>query len=388
MFDKRSTLFPSKRHSCFLSHCSVSPLHVGAASAAAGFHRSMVKKGISALADFVDLLPRFRRGFAALMRSSAENISYAHSTAEAMCQIANGYPFEAGDQIISYVHEYPSNHYPWLMQKRRGVELILLPDSQHRGGFDRFGCTGGWSMSDLERLCTPRTRIVAISHVQFASGFGADLVELGDFCRKRNIDLVVDGAQSLGCLPVYPEEYNISAVAASGWKWLLGPKGAAILFTSEQLRSKLTPTMAGPGMMEQMSDYLDHSWAPFSDGRMFEYSTIPWDHIAALTVVVEDVFNRYPIEEIRNEVFRLQDLFLEHLDPANFNIQRFDPKNRSGIIVFLPDCDPRKMANKLAEKGVVITERAGCLRLAPHFYLDDEEVVEAAAICNRCSENF
>jgi cysteine desulfurase/selenocysteine lyase len=384
MFDKRSTLFPSKHHSCFLSHCAVSPLYVGAASAAAGFQRSMVKRGVSALADFGDLLPRFRQGFASLMKSSAENISFVHSTAEAMCQIANGYPFEAGDQIISYVHEYPSNHYPWLMQKRRGVELILLPDSQHRDGFDTFGRTGGWSMADLERLCTPRTRIVAISHVQFVSGFGADLAELGDFCRKRDIDLIVDGAQSLGCLPLYPQEYGISAMAASGWKWLLGPKGAAILHTSEQLRRKLTPTMAGPGMMMQTVDYLDHSWAPFSDGRMFEYSTIPWDHVAALAVLIEDVFNRYPIEDIRDEVFRLQDLFLDHLDPDYFKVQRFERKNRSGIIAFLPEHDPGKIANELAEKGVVITERAGCLRLAPHFYLDDEEVVEAAAVCNEC----
>lgn len=237
-------------------------------------------------------------------------------------------------------------------------------------------------MSDLEQLCTDRTRVVAISHVQFASGFGADLAELGAFCKERGIDLIVDAAQSLGCLPVYPEEYGISAVAASGWKWLLGPKGAAILYTSEQLRNKLTPTMAGPGMMEQMFDYLDHSWAPFSDGRMFEYSTIPWDHIAALTMVVEDVFNRYPIEAIRDEVFRLQDLFLDHLDPDYFNVQRFDHKNRSGIIVFLPQHDPRKMAGKLTEKGVVVTERAGCLRLAPHFYLDDEEIIEAAITCN------
>ena len=382
MFDKRATLFPSKRHACFLSHCAVSPLYVGAASAAAGFQRSMVKRGISALADFSDLLPRFRKGFATLMKSSAGNISFVHSTAEAMCQIANGYPFEPGDQIISYVHEYPSNHYPWIMQERRGVELILLPDTQHRGGFDALGRTAGWSMSDLEQLCTDRTRVVAISHVQFASGFGADLAELGAFCKERGIDLIVDAAQSLGCLPVYPEEYGISAVAASGWKWLLGPKGAAILYTSEQLRNKLTPTMAGPGMMEQMFDYLDHSWAPFSDGRMFEYSTIPWDHIAALTMVVEDVFNRYPIEAIRDEVFRLQDLFLDHLDPDYFNVQRFDHKNRSGIIVFLPQHDPRKMAGKLTEKGVVVTERAGCLRLAPHFYLDDEEIIEAAITCN------
>ena len=388
MFDKRSKLFPSRRHSCFLSHCAVSPLYVGAASAAAGFQRSMVERGIMALGDFGDLLPRFRNGFASLLKSSSENISFVHSTAEALCQIANAYPFAAGDQIISYIHEYPSNHYPWLMQKRRGVELLLLPDSRHADGFDTLGRTGGWTMEDLERLCSPRTRVVALSHVQFASGYGADLAELGAFCRERNIDLIVDAAQSLGCLPVYPEEHGIAAVAASGWKWLLGPKGAAVLYTNEQLRDKLTPTMAGPGMMRQMFDYLDHRWDPFPDGRMFEYSTIPWDHIAALTVIAEDVFNRYPIESIRDEVFRLQDLFLGGLDPDCFRVQRFEKQNRSGIVAFVPEHDPVRMAKELAEKGVVITERAGCLRLAPHFYLEDDAVVQAAAVCNEiCTKN-
>ena len=386
MFDKRSKLFPSRLHSCFVSHCAISPFYFGAASAAAGFQRSMVDHGFTALADFGDLLPRFRKGFAALLKSAPENISFVHSTAEGLCQIANGYPFEPGDQIISYVHEYPSNHYPWLMQKRRGVELLLLPDSRHRNGFEALGRTGGWAMEDLERLCTPRTRVVAISHVQFSSGYGADLAELGDFCRKRNIDLIVDAAQSLGCLPVYPEEFGIAAVAASGWKWLLGPKGAAVLYTSGHLRDKLTPTMAGPGMMRQTFDYLDHSWAPFADGRMFEYSTLPWDHIAALAVVVEDVFNRYSCEDIRDEVFRLQDLFLDVLNPDLFKVQRFGRPNRSGIIVFVPERDPKEMVKALAEQGVVVTERAGCLRLAPHFYLMDDEVAKAAAICNEICE--
>ena len=382
MFDKRSTLFPSKLNSCFLSHCAVSPLYVMAASAAAGFQRSMVEGGVTALSDFVNLVPRFRNGFARFMKTEAENISYIHSTAEAMSQLANGYPFQAGDQIISYVHEYPSNHYPWLIQKRRGVELLLLPDSQHRGGFDREGKTAGWSMSDLERLCTDRTRVVAISHVQFSSGYSADLKELGEFCRAREIDLIVDAAQSLGCLPLFPEECGVAAVAASGWKWLLGPKGAAVLYTSQRLRDKLVPTMVGPAMMTQQFDYLDHTWSPFSDCRLFEYSTIPWDHVAALAVVVEDIFNRYPIEDIRDEVFRLQDLFLEHLDPDCYKVQRFTDTHRSGIIVFLPKRDPKTVAKELSERGVVITERGGCLRLAPHFYLDDDEIIDAAKLCN------
>ena len=382
MFDKSSTLFPSRLNSCFLSHCAVSPLYVGAASAAAGVQKSMVESGLSALGDFTGLMPRFRSGFAKLLQTEAQNISYVHTTAEAMCQLANGYPFNHGDQIISYIHEYPSNHYPWMIQKRKGVELLLLSDSQHANDFDKLGRPGGWSMAELEKLCTSRTRIIAISHVQFASGYGADLAELGEFCKDRGIDLIVDCAQSLGSLPVYPDEYGISALAASGWKWLLGPKGSAVLYTSKEFRSKLKPTMVGPGMMTQQFDYLDHSWSPFSDGRMFEYSTIPLDHVAALTVVVEDVFNRYPIEKIRDEIFRLQDLFLEHLDRDRFQVQQFAPENRSGIVAFVPQGDPALIVKELASQGVILTERAGSLRIAPHFYLEDEQLAKGASLLN------
>ena len=381
MFDKRATLFPSREHQRFLSHCAVSPLYVAAASAADGFMKSLVEQGVSCLGDFVDLMPRFRSGFASLLKTKAENISYVHSTAEAMCQVANGYPFKPGDQILSYVHEYPSNHYPWKLQERRGAELVLLPDARGEG-LDQADRLGVWSMKDLERLCTDRTRVVALSHVQFSSGYAADLEELGRFCGERGIDLIIDCAQSLGCLPVYPEQYGISAVASSGWKWLMGPKGGAVLYSSPELRQKITPTFAGPGMMQQMFDYLDHSWNPFTDGRVFEYSTLPWDHVAAFAVIAEDIFMRYPIENIRDEVFRLQDIFLEQLDPELFDVDLFDARHRSGIITIRSKQNHEELIEKLGKAGVVVTERAGNLRLAPHFYLQDQDVSSAAVTFN------
>ncbi len=383
MFEKSPALFPSKERSCFLSHCAVSPLYVAAASAAAGFQQSMVEGGLRALGSFADLLPRFRRGFAALFDGPAENISFVHSTAEALCQIANGYPFAPGDQVVSYVHEYPSNHYPWALQQRRGVELVLLPDARLAPGAESGERPTGWSMKDLKRVCGPRTRVVALSHVQFTSGYTADLIELGTFCRERGIDLIIDAAQSLGCLPVYPERWGISAVAASGWKWLMGPKGAAVLYTAPQLRERLSPVMAGPGMMRQQFDYLDHRWNPFADGRLFEYSTLPWDHVAALAVIAEDIFGRAPIETIRDEVFRLQDRFLEHLDHQHYRPLLFEPRHRSGIISLVVPGDAQKLVQHLDREAVVVTERGGYLRVAPHFYMDDEQLITAAVICNR-----
>jgi selenocysteine lyase/cysteine desulfurase len=385
VFDKNVKLFPSKKQSCFLSHCAVSPLYGEAASTIIGFQGRMASEGLVSLSDFVDVLPRFRKGFATLLKTAADNISYVHSTAEAMCQIANGYPFKPGDQIISYVHEYPSNHYPWLMQQQRGVELRLLPDVARSSDSEGPNLPVRWSMSDLERLCTSRTRLVAISHVQFTSGHAADLLELGAFCRKRNIDLVVDCAQSLGCLPVYPEEFNIAALASSGWKWLLGPKGASVMYTAPDFREKITPTMAGPGMMRQLFDYLDHSWNPFADGRLFEYSTLPWDHVAALAVITEEIFSRYRIEEIREEVFRLQDLFLDGLDPDLYRPLHFDRAHRSGILGLIPLGDPASLAAELINQGVVVTERGGYLRVAPHFYIEDEQVREAASQFNKAA---
>ena len=383
MFEKSEKLFPAKEHGCFLSHCAVSPLYGEAASTMNGFQGRMASNGLVALSDFVDVLPRFRKAYAALLKTAADNMSFVHSTAEALCQIANGYPFKPGDQIISYVHEYPSNHYPWLMQQRRGVQLRLLPDVARPAEGEPGNLPVHWSMADLERLCTPRTRVVAVSHVQFTSGFAADLKELGEFCRERDIDLIVDCAQSLGSLPVYPEEFNIAAVASSGWKWLLGPKGAAVLYTSPELRKKLTPTMAGPGMMQQTFDYLDHSWNPFTDGRLFEYSTLGWDHVAGLAVIAEEIFAKYRIEAIADEIFRLQDLFLESLNHDLYRPLHFEKKHRSGILSLVPLRDAASLAAELVREGVVVTERSGYLRVAPHFYLDDEQIVEAASCFNK-----
>ena len=173
------------------------------------------------------------------------------------------------------------------------------------------------------------------------------------------------------------------AVAASGWKWLMGPKGAAVLYTDPRLREKIMPVLAGPGMMQQQFDYLDHRWNPFADGRLFEYSTIAWDHVAAFAVIAEDIFSRYPIESIRDEVFRLQDLFLQHLDRQRYRPLLFDRAHRSGIISIVANGDAVQLARKLARENVIVTERAGYLRVAPHFYLDDEQLVQAADTFNR-----
>lgn len=380
---------PSESGEVFLAHCAISPLYKGAAGTMKQYVDRMTAGGISALPDYFDVMPRFHKLGAELLKTSSSNISYVHNTAEAMCQIANGYPFVPGDQVISYVHEYPSNHYPWVLQQKRGVELLLLGDADPVGCFKDGSKPRGWLMEELRSLVTERTRVVAISHVQFSSGYAADLDELGLFCIERGIDLIVDCAQSLGCLPVYPEKQYLSAVASSGWKWLMGPKGSGILYTSRKLRDKLRITMAGPGLMVQGLDYLDHSWNPHVDGRMFEYSTLPWDHIAGLNTILEDLFVDRSMEKLFAEVVRLQDVLLDNLDPNCIRPLVYHSKNRSGILTARVNGDMQQIISQLSQEGVTVTAPIGYLRLAPHFYQNEDEMVWAADKINRvCFEGI
>ncbi len=382
-----SELFPPTGGSIFLGHCSVSPLYRGAAAVLQKFAEDMAAGGVRLLPRYFDVLPRLHENGAKLLKTSPDNISFVNNTAEALCLLANGYPFQPGDQVISYVHEYPSNYYPWVLQERRGVELVLLPDCDPLGTLAYVGRPRGWSMAELADRVTSRTRVIAISHVQFSSGYAADLKILGDFCRERGVDLIVDCAQSLGCLPVYPEECNIAALASSGWKWLMGPWASGLLYTSAELRARLTPVMAGPGLMKQGLAYLDHRWNPHTDGRMFEYSTMSWDHAAGLNAVLNDVLGRFSLEDIRAEVFRLQDIFVAHLDPELIRPIIFPAEHRSGIMALIVQGDLPEIMKRLANQGVIMTGPAGYLRLAPHFYQQDEQMIRAARILNAvCNE--
>lgn len=371
----------------FLSHCAISPLHPVAMSREHSVSMSHNKCGHLAWNSIYErALDEFRVNAAQLLRTSADNVNFIRSTAEGVNLIANGYRFSPGDQVITYKHEYPSNYYPWFLQAGRGVELLQLPNRSSQSSLASY--PGGWSLQDLEEMVTPRTRVVALSHVQFASGYAANLSELGAFCESRNIDLVLDVAQSIGSMPIYPEASGVAAVVGSGWKWLMGPVGSGIMYTSPKFRDKLAITMAGSEIVQQGVDYLDHTWHPHRTAKMFEYSTSPMSLVASLSAVIRDVFLEIGLESIYSEICRLQNLLLTHLDSSTYVAPVDNLRGTSGILALATTQDPQRIVNVLAEEcSVFLTARGqsatdAYIRIAPHFYNTDEEMIDVASALN------
>ena len=380
-FDKSNTRFPVKNELIYLAHGGISPLYSAAAQKAIELLTDQQYYGGQHFMKHYPVeLEQLKVNAGALMKTWPGNIAAVKNTSEALSMVANGYPFEAGDEILSFVHEYPANHYPWRLQESRGVQLKLVPNIPGRPDIDP-NLVGSWSMDALEALITPRTRIIAISHVQFTSGYAANLKQLGELCRDRGIDFIVDVAQSLGAMPVYPEEWNISALATAGWKWLLGPFGIGIFYTSEAFRQKLAITAIGAETMVQGMDYLDHTWNPHPTAKRFEYSSSPISLVGALATCLREVHTQYAPEDMLQEILHLQDVLLGKLDNPAFKPLRFDRENRSGILS-LVCADPGLAAKELSKRGIVCTPRGGLLRIAPHFYNTDEEMIRVAEALN------
>lgn len=382
MFDKRNELFPVKNEQVYLLHCGIAPLYSRAMQAEYRIAEEHQKYGSRVFEKkYEQILDGLHRAAGELIRTNPSNLSFVKNTSEGVSLIASGYRFSPGDQIIVYTHEYPANFYPWLLQERRGVEVVLLEDDK-TAETDTPRPTS-WSLDDLERLITKKTKIVALSHVQFTSGYAADLRQLGELCFSEGIDLVVDAAQSLGALPVYPEEMHIAALSASGWKWLLGPIGTGLMYTSEEFRERLDTVAAGAELMRQGTDYLNHRWNPHESARRFEYSTSPVSLAAALETSIREIPLVYGVEQIRRELFRLQELAAEMIDTNGYTPLVHPEKHRSGILsVVCKRQSADEVVDELEKHHVICSSRGGYLRLAPHFYNTDDEIEKAVGLLN------
>jgi selenocysteine lyase/cysteine desulfurase len=366
----------------FLNHCGISRMLPAAATAAMHQISLQAEKGALMFRGWTDPVLGVKAHAARLLDTESTNISYVKHTSEGLGLISAGYPFEPGDEIISYVHEYPSNHYPWRLAEKRGAKLILVPNRTfgelaNSPGFPQTPC--GFSLEDLENRITSRTRIIAVSHVQFPSGFACDIAKLGEIAKKRNIDLILDCAQSLGAMPIYPEKMNIAAIASSGWKWLRGPVGTGLLYTSAAFRDKISVVMAGADLMKQGMDYLDHAWNPYSDARKFEYSTHDFSGSAAISVCLEAAVAE-GIESIFGKIQNLHSAFLDALDQKKMMPLLYARENRSGILSLIPANGKTADENAavLADQGIVVSPRHGFIRIAPHHDNSVEDVVQAA----------
>ncbi|MCU0452975.1 MAG: aminotransferase class V-fold PLP-dependent enzyme [Bacteroidetes bacterium] len=299
---------------------------------------------------------------------SPDRIAFVVNTSDAINMIAAAFPWRSGDRILLNSLEFPANVYPYINLRSKGVHVDILscPDGRVTAG-------------SVERALTPSTRLVAVSAVQFLTGYRADLSALGALCRSRNVRLVVDGIQAVGAVPIDVQAAGIDALACGAQKWMMSPHGTGFAYLSEELQGMLQQQYLGWLSVADPWNFRDHDQPLAASARRYEGGTLNYPGLMGMRAAVEMLLE-VGTDAIERQIRLLTDRIVEHLSRLDgwTIVTPLEPKARSGIITARRNSadEARQWFDRLLSRRVTISLREGQLRFSPHFYNTTTEVDE------------
>lgn len=363
--------FPQQPGLRYLNHAAVAPWPRRASAAVCAFAEQNLRIGARDYPQWLQVENRLRQRLRNLLNApSVADVALVKNTSEALSFVAFGLDWRAGDQVVISNEEFPSNRVVWEALRPQGVEVIEV------------ALTGSDPEAALLAACTPRTRLLAISAVQYASGLRLNLQRLGSGCRTRGVLLCVDAIQQLGAQRFDVQASDCAFVMADGHKWLLGPEGLGVFYCRRDLREQLQLHEYGWHMLEDVGNYERRDWQPARSARRFECGSPNMLGATALEAslsLLEETGMERVAALIEARVSQL------HAGIAALpNAELLSPDTagrRAGILSFrLAGHDCAALFEQLKAHQVVCALRGGGIRLSPHFYTPEQVVEETLAL--------
>jgi selenocysteine lyase/cysteine desulfurase len=308
-----------------------------------------------ACADFLDWYDdadRLRGTIARLIHAAPEDIAFVPSAAAGLGIVTAGLGLKPGE-VVTLAGEFPNNLYV------SGVREVC---------WERFYESVG-----------ARTRLVALSEVNYSTGFRAPLEDIARFLRERNVIFLIDGTQSVGALQFDVEKIRPDVLVVHGYKWLISPTGAGFLYIAPNLRKILPPSVTGwrSHRAWREVDNLHHGTPVFEDSaQKYEGGGLPFPLLYAMEASVNLLLEIGP-EAIERRVLELAGSARERLRRLGAEA----PETGSQIVAAkFAGRDPSPLARELKSRRVLVSARHGYLRVSPHFYNNEEDLdrMEAA----------
>ncbi|MGH9794728.1 MAG: aminotransferase class V-fold PLP-dependent enzyme [Candidatus Acidiferrales bacterium] len=310
---------------------------------------------------------------ARLLNAGEDEIALAESTTHALNIAAHAIPLESGDRVLVCDLEFMQVAIPWLQLP--GIAVDSVP---HR--------RGAIALEDIAARIAPRTRVLAISSVQWSSGYCVDLAALGALCRERNVWLVVDAIQQLGAVPIDVRATPIDFLACGGHKWLNAPFGCGFLYVRRNVLPRLRPPIAGYLSLATPEGGWGHyfqtpSITPVRDykfvaeARRYEIGgTANYPGAIALAASLQ-LISSVGQPRIAEHIHSLTDRLIAGLRALNLEtVTDFNRENRAGIVTFSAGSPQQNLAlmELLLERRILVSVRytsgVGGIRVSCHFF--------------------
>jgi cysteine desulfurase/selenocysteine lyase len=368
MNDTLRALFPVTERAIYLNHAAVSAPPIPTINAIQSQLADVSENGSVNFRKWIAVKENARRLVAEMLGARPEQVAFMRNTSDGLSTVANGLDWRPGDNLVTFRNEFPSNLYPWLrVRDALGVEVRLCEERDGRVDLD-----------ELIGLIDGRTRIVAISQVQYASGFRADLERIGRAARAHDALLVVDVIQALGVIPIDVQADLVDVAAAACHKWLLTPEGVGVLYLSTRARERIRPTLVGWTSVPNPDDYdnYDQGW---NQGTLaWETGTGPVALIHGLEASLK-LLNEVEIPSVQTYLETLTDHLCERLQDSPYEVvssRRPGEKSQIVCIRHQSGLNSMDLYAHLKKRKVITAPRGDRLRISPHFYNTPAEIDE------------
>jgi L-cysteine/cystine lyase len=345
--DEARAQFPVLDRYAYLNAGSSGPLPRAAVDAArARLERDLTegRSGKAYIEGIFELRERIRIGIAAVLGTSAELVALTESTTRGCQVVLAGLGLDAGDEIVTTDQE----HFGLLGALHVSGARVVVAEADEEA---------------LLAAVTPRTRLIAVSHVLWTTGRRLDLARLR---RPDGPPLLVDGAQSAGAIPVDLAGADFYTVSAQ--KWLCGPDATGALFVRdpERLRVGL------PSAFSSQSHEADGSFVPKDGATRFDSGWIGAPSLAGLEAAL-GVHPDWRYEGAAEAAARCRELLVPLVDVVT-------PAGQSTLVSFRPPGDPTELVGALAERGVIVRELPGLdlVRASCGWWTSEEDLQRLA----------
>lgn len=304
---------------------------------------------------FEELRKKSIEKLSAFVGADREEIGITRNTSESNCIVVQGLDFRAGDEIIIWDQNHPSNEAVWLSRAKRfgftvkKVSVPVSPDSSAS------------LLDPFAKAITSRTKLIAFSHISNLSGIALPAKEICQLAKSRGILTLVDGAQALGMMDLNLHDMGCTFYTASTHKWLMGPFENGLLYVNKEYIHKLWPNIIGGGWKE--AKIVDENICVLGQRNETSTAAIPetldFHNAMGKTVIQERVIN---LNAYLKEQIKLK------LPQARF-VTPLSPELSAGIVIInLPGKDPRDIFQKLYEEYGIACAPSGGIRFSPHIY--------------------
>jgi cysteine desulfurase/selenocysteine lyase len=313
---------------------------------------------------------------ARLLGCARDEVAFTDSATRAWQMAFYAVPFKPGDRILLSRAEYGSNAIAaWQVARRTGARVEVVPDDEH----------GQLSVAALRDLLDERVKLIAVTHVPTQGGLVNPAAEVGKIARAAGVPFLLDACQSAGQLPLDVGELGCDLLAATGRKWLRGPRGSGFLYARRELAERLEP----PVLDLRSADWVATDRVEIrADARRFE----TWEVNVAAKIglgVAVDYALGWGLEAIWSRVAGLAAALRARLAALPGVTVRDLGQTRCGIVTFTVDgLAADDVQAGLAARGVnVSVSRAGSarfdldrrglaelVRASVHYYNTDDEI--------------